>query len=236
MRSMATCLHFVRCMKHLAIASLLFITACATDDSGGATDETTELSAADDDLVVEMSTAAELAVLDNDTGVDAARTIEIVTAPEHGEASFDDAGVLHYTPEADYLGADVVHYSIANPDGSRADAVVTIDVRCATCAIGAPIRLSWDANAPSDMVLGYRVYFGATEDATSMVMVDDVTVDAPTFDPAMPGAVYDAWSDFRLRLGETACFRLTAYNAYGESDFSNAACKLVDGATMRFGL
>ncbi|MFN0253926.1 MAG: Ig-like domain-containing protein [Kofleriaceae bacterium] len=223
-------------MKHLAIASLLFITACAIEESGGAMDETTELSAADDELVVEMSTAAELAVMDNDRGVDDARTIEVATGPEHGEASFDDAGVLHYTPAADYLGVDVVHYSIANPDGSRADAVVAIDVRCATCAIGAPIRLSWLPNAPSDMVLGYRLFLGASEDATSMVMVDEVTVDSPAFDPAMPGATYDAWNDFRLRLGDTACFRLTAYNAAGESDFSNAVCKVVNGATMRFGL
>lgn len=86
------------------------------------------------------------------------------------------------------------------------------------------------------MVLGYRIYFGPSEDATGMVMVDDVTIDAPGFDAAMPTTTYDAWADFRLRLGETACFRLTAYNAFGESDFSNAACKLVDGASMRFGL
>lgn len=225
-------LHSSPRMKHLAIASLLFATACATDDSAGAS----ELLTTDDELVVEMSTTAELAVVDNDVGVDDERTIEIVTAPEHGEASFDDAGVLHYTPMTEYLGDDAVHYAITNPDGSTAEAIVTIDVRCATCAIGAPIKLSWDANAPSDMVLGYRVYFGPTEDATGMTMVDEVLVEDPAFDPAMPGSTYDAWADFRLRLGETACFRLTAFNAFGESDFSNAACKLVDGAMMRFGL
>lgn len=219
-------------MKRLFVFASLLVSACATNDSSSAT----ELSAADDELIVEMSTTAELAVTDNDLGVDDERTIEIVTAPAHGEASFDDAGVLHYAPEAEYLGADTVAYSIVNPDGSRAEATVAIDVRCMTCAIGAPIRLSWDANAPSDMVLGYRIYFGPTEDATTMVMVDDVMVDAPAFDPAVPGATYDAWADFRLRLGDTACFRLTAYNSVGESDFSNAACKLVDGTSMRFGL
>jgi hypothetical protein len=229
---MATTLHFLARMKHLAIASILFVSACATNDSSSAT----ELSASDDELIVEMSTSAELAVTDNDTGVEEERTIEIVNAPAHGEATFDDAGVLHYTPEAEYLGADSVGYSIANPDGSRSDAVVAIDVRCMTCAIGAPIKLSWDANAPSDMVLGYRVYLGPSEDAMGMVMVDDVAVDSPTFDPATPGATYDAWGDFRLRIGDTACFRLTAYNSFGESDFSNAACKLVDGTSMRFGL
>jgi hypothetical protein len=228
----ATSLHFLGVMKHLAIVSILFVSACATDDSSGAS----VLSAQDDELVVEMSTAAELAVTDNDANVDEARTIEIVTAPEHGEATLDDAGVLHYAPASEYLGADVVGYSIVNPDGSRADAIVSIDVRCMTCAIGAPIKVSWDANAPSDMVLGYRVYFGPSEDAEGMMLVDDVAVDAAGFDPAMPGATYDAWDDFRLRIGDTACFRLTAYNAVGESDFSNAACKLVDGTAMRVGL
>ena len=219
-------------MKYLAIFATLLSSAYATDDSVGAI----ELSAMDDALLVEMSTSATLAVLDNDAGVDDARTIEIATPPEHGEASFDEAGVLRYTPEVEYLGTDVVHYSVANPDGSRADAVVMIEVGCATCAINAPIKLSWTANAPSDMVLGYRVYFGPSEDAMGMVMADEVTVDQAGFDPAMPTSTYDAWADFRLRLGDTACFRLTAYNAYGESDFSNAACKLVDGASMRFGL
>lgn len=220
-------------MKHLAIASLLLVSACATDDS---VDTTSELAATDDDLLVEMSTTAQLAVTHNDLGVEDDHVIEIVTGPDHGEARFDKGGVLHYTPEGEYLGADAVHYAITNPDGSHAEAVVMIDVRCATCAIDAPIRLSWTANAPGDMVLGYRLYFGPDEDATGMVMVDDVAVDAPNFDPAMPQSTYDAWADFRLRIGDTACFRLTAYNAYGESDFSNAACKLVDGATMAFGL
>lgn len=223
-----------RLLAFASFASLFVVSACATDDADGASPAV--LAAEDDALAVEMSTAAQLAVADNDAGVEDGRVLAIVTAPAHGEATFDDAGVLHYTPEVEYLGDDVVRYAIENPDGTRAEADVLIDVGCATCAIGAPITLSWDPNAPSDMVLGYRVYLGATEDATSMVMVDEVTVDQPGFDPATPGSTYDAWADFRLRIGDRACFRLTAYNAAGESDFSNAACKLVDGAGMRFGL
>src|SRR5690349_8894513 len=110
-------------MKHLAIASVLLVSACATHISDGAS----ELSASDDAVIVEMSTSAAVAITENDRGIEAERTIAIVTGPEHGEATLDDAGVLHYTPEAEYLGEDLVHYSITNPDGSAADAVVMID-------------------------------------------------------------------------------------------------------------
>ena len=52
----------------------------------------------------------------------------------------------------------------------------------------------------------------------------------------MPTMIYDAWEDLRLRKGATVCFRRTAYNEYGESGFSNAACKTVDAPSMRIGL
>ena len=107
---------------------------------------------------------------------------------------------------------------------------------CDRCAEGVPITLAWDANAPEDMVLGYRLYFGPTEDPASMGMADDIAV-TDLADPALPQVSYDAWLDFGLHYGDTACFRLTAYNAGGESAFSNAACKtVVEGNPMQFGL
>jgi hypothetical protein len=107
--------------------------------------------------------------------------------------------------------------------------------QCETCAEGVPITLAWDANAPEDMVVGYRVYLGPSEDATTMVMVDDVAV-TTLEDAANPTVTYDAWLDFMLSYGDQACFRLTAYNTAGESGFSNAACKTVAGDSMDFGL
>lgn len=200
------------------------------------TPEPTALLAEPDQLAVEMDHAAELAIADNDVGVDEARTLTIVSVPTHGTATLDDAGVLHYQPATEYLGVDLVRYEVTNPDGSTAQADVAISVGCATCAIGTPIKLTWSPNAPSDNVLGYRLYLGASEDATTMMMVDEITVVQAGFDPAMPTISYDAWADFRLRLGETVCFRMTAYNTAGESDFSNPACKVVTTASMRFGL
>jgi len=214
----------------ISVTSLLG--ACAEHDAT----EPIALAAIDDVLAVEMDQRAELAIADNDVGVDDARTLAIVEPPAHGTATLDEHGVLHYQPAGEFLGDDHVRYEITNPDGSTASATVLIDVGCATCAIGTSIRLAWDPNAPADNVLGYRLYLGATEDATGMMMVDEITVDQPGFDAMQPSIGYDAWADFRLRLGDNACFRMTAFNAGGESGFSNAACKLVAGASMRFGL
>lgn len=217
--------------SYLAVITISMLGACAER-----TPEPVALAAEADHLAVEMDHAAELAVADNDVGVDEAHTLTISTAPTHGTASLDDAGVLHYQPATEYLGADLVRYQIENPDGSISEADVVIDVGCATCAIGTSIKLAWDPNAPSDNVLGYRLFLGATEDATTMMMVDEITIDQAGFDPAMPTIAYDAWADFHLRLGEMVCFRMTAYNSAGESGFSNAACKVVTTASMRFGL
>ncbi len=217
--------------SYLAVITISMLGACADR-----TPEPIALAAEADQLAVEMDQPAELAVADNDLGVDEARTLSLVAQPMHGTASIDETGVLHYQPATDYLGADLVRYQIENPDGSTAEADVAIEVGCATCAIGTAIKLAWDPNAPGDNVLGYRLFLGATEDATTMMMVDEITVDQVGFDPAMPAISYDAWADFRLRLGETACFRMTAYNSAGESGFSNAACKVVTTASMRFGL
>jgi len=216
----------------VVVSSVLAVLGACADPAA----PSVALAAQDDALAVEMDHAAELAVADNDVGVDDARTLAISAVPAHGTATLDDAGVLRYQPAAGYLGEDRVRYDIANPDGSTSSAAVAITVGCATCAIGTAIKLAWDPNAPSDNVLGYRLYLGATEDPVGMMMVDEITIDQMGFDPAAPSIAYDAWSDFHLRLGETACFRMTAFNGAGESGFSNAACKLVVKAAMSFGL
>jgi len=218
-------------MRISTIVAISLLGACADR-----TAQPIALAAEDDQLAVEMDHPAELSVADNDVGVDDLRSVTLVAQPAHGTATLDDAGVLHYTPAMAYLGDDRVRYEIANPDGSAAQADVAITVGCATCAIGTSIKLAWSPNAPSDNVLGYRLYLGPTEDAMGMMMVDDIMTTQTGFDPAMPTIAYDAWADFKLRIGETVCFRMTAYNSAGESGFSNAACKLVTKASMNLGL
>ena len=206
----------------------LFAGACASKSAA-------ELAANGDDLAVEMNTPADIAVLDNDVGVDAAPVLEIATMPMHGEASLDASGQLHYVPAADYLGADTLDYRVTNASGATAVATVAIEVGCATCAIGT-ITIAWDPNAPSDMVAGYRVYKGGSMDPTTYAMLDDIMVTRPGFDPAAPSVTYDSWQTLHLRIGDLICFAVTAYNNGGESPFSNVACKTAVAGAMSFGL
>jgi hypothetical protein len=217
-------------MRTTWIGLVMFAAACAAESPPPT------LDAADDTLAVEMNTPAALEVLDNDVGVDAARTVALVAAPMHGTAMLGDDGVLSYVPASDYLGDDGVDYTITNSDGSVATAHVAIAVGCATCAIGATITLAWDPNAPGDNVTGYRTYMGPSEDTSQLVMIDDIPNTQAGFDPQMPSVTYDAWTDLHLRLGDNVCFALTAYNTAGESGFSNVACTIVMKKAMRLGL
>ena len=214
-------------MRILCVATIL--TACVAQ-------QPIPLSAVDDQLAVEMNTAAATAVLANDVGVVDKHTLAIVAQPVHGTATLGDDGTLQYVPAADYLGSDTLQYSVTDPDGAIATANVAITVGCATCAIGTTITLAWDANAPADMVQGYRLYLGAQNDTSMMTMADDIAITRPGFDPAAPTVGYDAWASFKLRIGAQACFAMTAYNAAGESGFSNVACSTVTHVAMRFGL
>ena len=189
----------------------------------------TPLAATDDNLSVEMNTPASVGVLDNDTGVDDGADLLITTAPANGTATLAYDGTLLYTPAMGYLGADGVDYSVTNPDGKVATAHVDITVGCATCAIGSTVSLAWDADPTlaTDMLVGYRTYMGTTDDTSMMTKIDDILITRPGFDPNMPSVTYDAWNDLQLRVGAQACFALTAYNAVGESGFSNPACVTV---------
>ena len=222
----------------LCIATILLATACTSTgkpSGGGGGGGVTALDAVDDQLAVEMNTPAQVGVLANDDGVDDGATLAITT-PTYGTATIDSTGTLTYTPGPDYLGADMLQYTVTNPDGSSSTASVAVAVGCATCAIGVTVTLSWNPNAPSDMVEGYRLYMGATMDTSTFTQIDDISIDQAGFDPNMPSMVYDGWTDLHLRIGDQACFALTAYNANGESAFSNVACKIVSHAPMAVGV
>jgi hypothetical protein len=211
------------------LAILVVAAGCASHDGA-------KLSASDYQLSVEMNTTADLDVLAQAKGVDAERVVAIVVQPAHGTADLGDDGILHYMPALDYLGDDEVDYTITNPNGKNATGHVTLTVGCATCAIGATVTLAWNANPASDMVEGYRTYMGATTDTTMMTMIDDISVTKTGFDPNNPSVTYDGWTDLHLHIGDMVCFAMTAYNSFGESGFSNAACTTVQRGHMKVGL
>jgi hypothetical protein len=195
-----------------------------------------QLSVPDATLEVQMNSSATLDVLADATGVESGYTIAISAPPSHGSASLQGE-VLSFAPATDYIGADSLDFIVTTPaNGATAKATVAITVGCSTCAIGSTITLSWNANAASDMVLGYRVYFATTDDTSALMKVDDLSVSDPSFDASAPTASYDAWAKLMLDLGDQACFAITAYNANGESGFSNVACLTVTRGAMRVGV
>jgi hypothetical protein len=77
------------------------------------------------------------------------------------------------------------------------------------------IALSWQAN--SGEIDGYMVHTGPTPElATNVITVTPDT--AVEYDPVV---------DLGLNIGDQACFRIKAYNAEGQSDFSDAVCYIV---------
>ena len=206
------------------------------DGSGSGSDPGAPLAAADDQLAVEMDSAAQLSVLANDTGIADGRTLTITEMPVHGGALLTDDGVFSYHTSGDYIGSDAATYEITNPDGTTSSATIAIDVSCATCAIGTPITLTWDPD-PDASITGFRLYMGATDDFTMMTLAENIVNTQAGFDPTAPLVKYDAWTDLHLRLGDNVCFRLTAYDATDslESTPSDAACAEVNGQPMNFG-
>ena len=209
--------------------------ACATQ----ASPPVTPFEANDDSLDVEMNMPASIGVLANDSGVEDGAVLVLASTPANGTATLAEDGTLSYTPTMNYLGDDSVDYMITNPDGKVVTGHVAITVGCATCAIGSTATLTWDADPTiaTDMLVGYRMYLGTTDDTSMMTKIDDILLTRTGFDPTMPTVTYDCWADLHLRVGDSACFALTAYNAVGESGFSNAACITVKAhMAMKVGL
>lgn len=55
-------------------------------------------------------------------------TVTITEAPEHGEATVNDQGIVSYVPEADYFGSDSFTYSVTNSMDQTDTAMVAINV------------------------------------------------------------------------------------------------------------
>ena len=93
-------------------------------------------------------------------------------------------------------------------------------------ASGRALMLSWDPSPTSDAVVGYIVYLGSSVGSATQ-QVSDLTVSSGVIDPNAPVVTYNAGYDLGLRVGDAVCFRLKAYNAAGQSDFSSPACATI---------
>ncbi len=89
----------------------------------------------------------------------------------------------------------------------------------------AQLLLSWLPH-PDKTIMGYLVYYGPTE-STVTTVASDIPVTANNFDPQAPSVQYNAGLDLGLNKGDNVCFRLTAYNAAGQSGMSGSACSTI---------
>ena len=77
----------------------------------------------------------------------------------------------------------------------------------------AQIKLAWDSPPPDSNVVGYKVYYGTA---------------SGTYKPPIDlRYVTTTYTVQHLSKGVTYYFAVTAYNQYGESDFSNEASGMV---------
>ncbi|MGF1615666.1 MAG: Ig-like domain-containing protein, partial [Gammaproteobacteria bacterium] len=171
----------------------------------------------------QASTAQGTAVTVKVSGESQPTSLRIVSAPSHGTATANSDGTITYQPKGDYTGSDTVHYELKNPDGSITLASLVITVTCHDCSSDTILHLAWDPNPPAEKVQGYRVYFGSTA-SEAKKEVANLSVAKASFDASAPSVKFNAWDDIRAKAGQTVCFRVTAYNAVGMSDFSEAAC------------
>lgn len=223
-------------MKNALIFAFVFAVLAAGCGQG---DVEEEVGAYPDYVFVALGETVTIDAAANDVGFLGEVTVEFVDVPVAGSAQQGSDGVFEYVADDLYIGADTYRYRITDESGQSDEAMIFIDVGCDECMDGVNLRLRWDPNDPAEQVIGYRVYFGLEEAAESMEMLVDVTADTPGFDYAQPGVAFDAWYDLGLELGDTACFRATAYNSAGESIFSPAVCKPVTDkaqTTLYFGL
>jgi cysteine-rich repeat protein len=112
--------------------------------------------AAADSASLDEDTAVTIDVVGNDRDVDGdALAITAVTQPAHGTAAIASGHEVTYTPAANYNGPDAFSYTIGDPSGATATAVVAITVvhvNHAPVAIDDAAGLDEDTAATVDVV------------------------------------------------------------------------------------
>lgn len=134
-------------------------------------------------------------------------------ADSSGLASQDLAGQCRGTSLT--MGALEVDAGAASAAGIQAAAGTSV-----TAAPGS-LQIAWQPIG--NTAAGYMVYYGRTAD-TASVLVSDVPTSGLT-NPAAPSVTYDPARDLGLFAGDTACFRIFAYDmARALSSESTVVC------------
>ena len=113
-----------------------------------------DVVAVDDIFRIDEDTSVVLAVLSNDvTGEDGAARVVEVTAAQNGQVEVE-AGQVRYTPPPDFNGEDQFTYVLANGEGQRVEATVTITV---VAIQDAPVVESASGEVSEDAALGTAI-------------------------------------------------------------------------------
>jgi hypothetical protein len=148
-------------------------------------------------------------------------TVSLTADPAHGTAAVNGDTIV-YVPQQGYHGQDNLVFQITSPTGAVSVHTVTLQVGCSDCLADVNIRLSW--NPQTDQLLGYLVYYGHSDAMSNEQLFSDLSIDQGEINPQSPAITYNVKTDLGMSGGGTACFRVKAYNAAGESDFSAPAC------------
>nr|MBS0019359.1 cadherin-like domain-containing protein [Gammaproteobacteria bacterium] len=155
---------------------------------------------------------------------DPPESVEVVSSPSHGQVLVNGDGTLTYKSDDSFTGTDVFSYKLKMSDGKIALGSETIIVTCEECSSDTILHLSWDPNPAADKVQSYQVYVGATASEATRKVADLSVADAG-FDASAPSAKFNAAeAPIAGRAGQTVCFRVTASNQVGVSDYSEAVC------------
>jgi hypothetical protein len=73
---------------------------------------------------------------------------------------------------------------------------------------------------------GYVVAYGPTPD-TATQQISDIKAFSGGFDFTAPSLQYSSWYDLGLQPGDNVCFKVRAYNADGQSDWSAPVCSVI---------
>lgn len=85
----------------------------------------------------------------------------------------------------------------------------------------AQIIISWNQNP--NPVIGYKIFHGSSPESAS-TLLSDILVTSKNFIPETPSVTFNAINELNLKVGDSICFSIKAYNMIGMSDFSSAKC------------
>ncbi len=204
------------------------------------------------DIAVSPDTAAtsynktvNIAVADNDTGVDPATT-QVQTQPSNGTASVNADGSIAYAPNAGFLGMDSFTYRICSPIFGLlvkcGSAGVSVDVGRPVSDLALSKSVSGTAAVGQDVVFKLSLTNQGPENSAGLVTVSDelppgmtfIRIDPPdsTWTCSPSGARVVCTSASALQVKRALTFDLRARMDVAPTPGADGLCRSTNSATV----